>query len=88
MFEDRSLKLDLCALALSALVVFLGVALWTYEPTDPPSTLVWPPSETVENACGRAGALAAHHLFESLGIGAYYLAVSLAVLTLFLCCPA
>ncbi|HEY3394006.1 MAG TPA: DNA translocase FtsK 4TM domain-containing protein, partial [Lacipirellulaceae bacterium] len=84
MFEDRSLKLDLCALALSALVVFLGVALWTYEPADPPSTLVWPPSETVENACGRAGALAAHHLLECLGIGAYYLAGSLVVLTFLL----
>ncbi len=84
MFEDRSLKLDLCALALLALVVFLGVALWTYDPTDPPSTLVWPPSESVENACGRAGALAAHYLLESLGIGAYYLAGSLAVLTFLL----
>jgi S-DNA-T family DNA segregation ATPase FtsK/SpoIIIE len=84
MFEDRSLKLDLCALALSALVVFLGVALWTYAPADPPSTLVWPPSETVENACGRAGALAAHHLLESVGVGAYYLAGSLAALTFFL----
>jgi S-DNA-T family DNA segregation ATPase FtsK/SpoIIIE len=84
MFEDRSLKLDLCALALSALVVFLGVSLWTYEPTDPPSTLVWPPSEMVENACGRAGALAAHHLLESLGVGAYYLAGALVVLTFFL----
>ena len=84
MFEDRSLKLDLCALALLALVVFLGIALWTYDPTDPPSTLVWPPSDVVHNACGRAGALAAHYLFESLGIGAYYLAGSLAVLTFFL----
>ena len=84
MFEDRSLKLDLCALALLALVAFLGVSLWTYDATDPPSTLVWPPSETIHNACGRAGAIAAHHLFESLGIGAYYLAGSLAVLTFLL----
>ena len=84
MFEDRSLKLDLCALALLALVAFLGVSLWTYDATDPPSTLVWPASETIHNACGRAGAMAAHHLFESLGIGAYYLAGSLAVLTFLL----
>jgi S-DNA-T family DNA segregation ATPase FtsK/SpoIIIE len=84
MFEDRSLKLDLCALALAALVVFLGVALWTYDPADPPSTLVWPASSAIHNACGQAGALAAHHLFESLGIGAYYLLVSLAVLTFLL----
>ncbi len=84
MFENRSLKLDVCALALVANVVFLGVALWTYSPTDAPSTLVWPPSQNVENACGRAGALTAYYLFESLGIGAYYLAGSLAVLTFLL----
>jgi S-DNA-T family DNA segregation ATPase FtsK/SpoIIIE len=84
MFENRSLKLDVCALALLAVVVFLGIALWTYHPTDPPSTLVWPPSQTVENACGHAGALTAYYLFESLGIGAYYLAGSLAVLTFLL----
>jgi S-DNA-T family DNA segregation ATPase FtsK/SpoIIIE len=84
MLENRSLKLDVCALALVAIVVFLGIALWTYHPTDSPSTLVWPSSQTVENACGHAGALTAYYLFESLGIGAYYLAGSLAVLTFLL----
>ncbi|MFO0789939.1 MAG: DNA translocase FtsK [Pirellulales bacterium] len=84
MFEDRSLKIDLVALALVAVVAFLGLALWTYNPTDPPSTIVWPPSDVVHNACGRAGAMTAHYLFEMLGIGAYYLATSLAVLTYFL----
>src|SRR5690349_10705075 len=84
MFEDRSLKIDLCALALLAIVVFLGIALWTYNATDPPSANVWPASSVVHNSCGRAGALAAHYLFESLGVGAYYLAVSLAVLTFLL----
>ena len=84
MFEDRSLKIDLCALALLALAVFLGVALWTYNATDPPSTIVWPASNVVHNACGSAGALTAHYLFESLGVGAYYLTVSLAVLTVLL----
>jgi DNA segregation ATPase FtsK/SpoIIIE, S-DNA-T family len=84
MFEDRSLKIDLVALALLALVAFLGLSLGTYDATDPPSTIVWPPSDVVHNACGQAGALTAHYLFESLGIGAYYLAGSLAVLTFFL----
>ncbi len=84
MFEDRSLKIDLFALALLALVAFLGLSLWTYDATDPPSTNVWPPSDVVHNACGQAGALTSHYLFESLGIGAYYLAGSLAVLTFFL----
>jgi S-DNA-T family DNA segregation ATPase FtsK/SpoIIIE len=84
MFENRSLKLDVCALALVAIVLFLGVALFTYYPTDAPSTLVWPPSETVDNACGHAGAYTAYYLFESLGVGAYYLVGSLAVLTFLL----
>jgi S-DNA-T family DNA segregation ATPase FtsK/SpoIIIE len=84
MFEDRSLKLDLCALALLALAVFLGVALWTYDPADPPGTLVWPASDLIRNACGRTGALAAHHVLEGLGIGAYYLLGSMSVLTLLL----
>src|SRR4051812_13739884 len=84
MFEDRSLKIDLCALALLALAVFLGVALWTYNPTDPPSTIVWPAMSVVHNACGSAGALTAHYLFENLGVGAYYLTGSLAVLTFLL----
>src|SRR5439155_12855987 len=48
------------------------------------STTIWPASEVVHNACGQAGALAAHCLFESLGVGAYYLAGSLAVLTFLL----
>jgi DNA segregation ATPase FtsK/SpoIIIE, S-DNA-T family len=84
MFEDRSLKIDLCALALLALAVFLGIALWTYNATDPPSTIVWPASSIVHNACGHAGAYTAHYLFESLGVGAYYLTGSLGVLTFLL----
>ena len=55
MFEDRSLKIDLVALAMFALVAFLGIALWTYDATDPPSTIVWPATNVVHNACGRAG---------------------------------
>ncbi len=84
MFEDRSLKLDLCALALLALVVFLGASLWTYDKTDPPSTLTWPASAETHNACGTAGAYTAHYLFDSLGLGAYYAVGSLAVLTVLL----
>ena len=34
MFEERNLKLDLFALALLALVVFLALALATYTPAD------------------------------------------------------
>ena len=80
MFEDRNLKLDLFALGLLALVIFLGVSLATYDKADPPSSLVYPTSGTIQNACGRSGALAAHWLLEGLGIGAYYLIASLAML--------
>src|SRR3954464_16036890 len=86
MFEDRSLKIDLCALVLTALLAFLGIALWTYNAADPPNTNVWPASEVVHNACGRAGAFTAHYLFDSLGVGAYYLLVSLAGLVFLLFC--
>jgi S-DNA-T family DNA segregation ATPase FtsK/SpoIIIE len=81
MFENRSRRLDLIALALAAIVMFLGVSLWTYDKFDPPSTLVFPASNVVHNACGWAGAYAADYLFETLGLGAYYLVSSLVVLT-------
>ena len=84
MFENRSLKLDLCALVLVAGVAFLGVSLGSYDRFDPPSTLVDPPSQSIQNACGIAGAYTANFLFESLGFGAYYLAGSLAALTVML----
>ena len=80
MFENRSLKLDLCALVLVAGVAFLSVSLWTYDRFDPPSLLVDPPSQAIHNACGVAGAYTSNFLFESLGFGAYYLLGSLAAL--------
>ena len=84
MFENRSRRLDLAALALLAVVMFLGVSLWTYDRFDPPSTLVFPASNLVHNACGWAGAYVANYLFESLGLGAYYVLASLVVLTVLL----
>jgi len=81
MFEDRSLKLDLCALVLVAGMAFLAASLWTYDRFDPPSTLLDPPRATVNNACGVVGAYTANFLFESLGFGAYYLLGSLGALT-------
>lgn len=81
MFENRSLKLDLCALVLVAGVAFLSVSLWTYDRFDPPSLLVDPPNQAIRNACGVAGAFTSNFLFESLGFGAYYLLGSLGALT-------
>jgi len=80
MLEDRNLRLDLLALGLLALTIFLAAALLSYDPADPPSTLVYPPHGETLNACGRFGALVSRWTFEALGLGAYYLLVSLAVL--------
>src|SRR5260221_13614976 len=80
MLESRSIKLDLFALALFALVVFLGLSLVTYDPADSLDLLSYPPPAHAHNACGRSGALLADVSFQSLGVGAYYLLLSLAVL--------
>ncbi|MCH2126483.1 MAG: DNA translocase FtsK 4TM domain-containing protein, partial [Pirellulaceae bacterium] len=93
MFENRSLKLDLVALGLFAFVIFAGLALATYDVADPvshlirpldrlyqPDAIVFPPNQEVANLCGRWGALAADLMFNALGIGAYYLVLSLAIL--------
>ncbi len=93
MFEDRSLKLDLIALGLLALIIFLGLALGTYDPADPVvglippldtlyqhDPLVHPQNEEVHNACGPWGALAADMMLTSVGFGAFYLVASLAIL--------
>jgi len=78
--DSRSLKLDLTALALLALTVFFALALYSYDPSDPPSTLVFPVRERPHNVCGPLGAMAATWLLTALGVGAYYLVGSLAVL--------
>lgn len=78
MFENRSLKLDLFALALLAACVFLGTALATYDRADQPGTLVYPPRPEFGNACGPIGAYAAHALYAGVGFGAYYMLGSLA----------
>jgi S-DNA-T family DNA segregation ATPase FtsK/SpoIIIE len=78
--EARSLKTDLTALALLALCVFLGMSLATYNRADSADRLVYPAPETVSNACGRSGAIAADLLLQGFGVGAFYLVGSLAVL--------
>ena len=80
MLEHRRLTLDLLALGLLATVIFLAAALWTFDPADPPSALVFPPHIEPVNVCGHWGAIASRLLFEAFGLGAYYVLLSLAVL--------
>ncbi|MEX0979268.1 MAG: DNA translocase FtsK 4TM domain-containing protein, partial [Pirellulales bacterium] len=79
MHEARSLKLDLAALALLALCVFLGLALATYDRAESLDALEYPRPAQANNACGKAGAIAADLLLQGLGVGAYYAIFSLAV---------
>ena len=97
MFDNRNLKLDLCALGLLATVIFSGLALVSYDPADPLPSLVEPldrlyqpdilvhPTHTIpHNICGKWGALLADLMLNLLGLGSYYLVFSLGVLDLLL----
>lgn len=84
MFENRNLKFDLLTLVLLAATLLLAISVLSFDATDPPSTLVHPATEVFNNACGPIGAYVAHFLLESIGIGAYYLIVSLATMAVVL----
>lgn len=97
MLENRNLKLDLVALALLAVTIFMVVSVATYDVADPvptplrpfdqlyqPDQLVHPANEQILNACGKWGAFAADMLFATAGVGAYYVLFSLAVLDFWL----
>ena len=80
MLEQRNLKVDLAALGLLAVTIFLAAALLSYDPADPPSKLVYPQRAETLNVCGRIGATVASATVGALGLGAYYLLFSLATL--------
>jgi S-DNA-T family DNA segregation ATPase FtsK/SpoIIIE len=97
MFENRDLRQDLLALTLLAATIFLTVSLVTYDPADPIGELprpfqrlyqqdivVYPLHDTITNACGWWGALAADITFTLLGVGAYLLVISLGAVDLLL----
>lgn len=73
MFDFDRLKTDLLALGLLAFAVFAGLSFLSYDPADPPSTLVFPRREVPLNICGIAGAAFAYHLLQWLGAGVWLL---------------
>ncbi len=86
MFEERNVKLDLFALVLLGVTIFMTLALVSYNRADATSAgaegvLVYPAPGATANICGRAGAWLSDAMLRMLGIGAYYVVVSLAILT-------
>lgn len=79
MIDYRRLRTDLLALGLLAAVVFVGLSLWSYDPADPPSTLVYPPNEQALNLCGPVGARLAGALHALCGWSAYGLLAAMIV---------
>jgi S-DNA-T family DNA segregation ATPase FtsK/SpoIIIE len=55
------------SLALAFVVVYVSLAVFGYDPADPPSRAVSPVNSVPTNPCGSVGALMAHYLLETLG---------------------
>lgn len=84
MSQQRCHKTDFAAILLSAVTVFFGLALITFDPADSPSKLVYPANADTGNLCGRAGAWLALRAFQALGVGAYYWVISQGALCVYL----
>eukprot|EP00913_Durusdinium_trenchii_P023291 g21869.t1 len=54
-----------------------GLSLVSYDPADPPSSLIYPMRAEVMNLCGTRGAELAHYARSGFGIGAYFLLFTL-----------
>lgn len=77
MIDYQRLKNDMLALGLFAATLFTAIALCSYNPSDPPSTSVYPAQSIVTNLCGPTGALLSHILVNAFGLGAWFLLTSL-----------
>ena len=75
--DTERLKTDLLALGLLALVVFVGLSFLSYDPADPPSTLVFPVRLAPANICGEVGAAVAFHARQLMGFGVWIVLATL-----------
>ncbi|QDU63143.1 DNA translocase FtsK [Planctomycetes bacterium Pan216] len=71
MESTRDLKRDLLGVLFSLATLFIGASLTSYDPADPPSTIVYPLNESVENWCGPLGASLAWHSVDWFGPAAF-----------------
>lgn len=71
MFNSDRIKSDVFALILLGGLVFWTLALLSYDASDPPSGIVFPPRLVPVNLCGTAGASAAYFAVQWLGAGVW-----------------
>ncbi len=77
MLDKERLKTDLLALGLLALVVFVGLSFLSYDPADPPSSLVFPQRQVPINICGEFGAAVAYYSRQWMGLGVWIVLAAL-----------
>jgi len=77
MLDKERLKTDLLALGLLALVVFVGLSFLSYDPADPPSSLVFPQRQVPTNICGEFGAAVAYYSRQWMGLGVWIVLAAL-----------
>ena len=77
MLDKERLKTDLLALGLLALVVFVGLSFLSYDPADPPSSLVFPQRQVPTNICGEVGAAVAYYTRQWMGFGVWIVLAAL-----------
>ncbi len=59
---------EVAGVAAVLIALFIGVALFSWSPEDPPHAYVWRGGDGVQNLCGRIGAYTAAYLYETLGL--------------------
>ncbi|MCA9050693.1 MAG: DNA translocase FtsK 4TM domain-containing protein [Planctomycetaceae bacterium] len=71
MFDYERFRNDVLALGLMALVVFVCLSFLSFDPSDPPSDLVFPVRKSPINICGSTGAAIAFYGRRLLGTGVW-----------------
>jgi len=79
MFDFHKIRTDVFALGLLAASVFVGLSLFSYDPGDAPSQLVYPVATATQNVCKLPGAYAAWTLKSIFGVLSYFVLLSMIV---------
>ncbi len=79
MWDFRRLRTDLTSLGLFAGTLFIALSMISFDPADPPASMVFPARDTPVNLCGRLGAELAYYMRAAFGLGAWFVVLALGV---------